>query len=110
LPFADCAFDVVSMLAVLEHLDYETDIVREVHRVLRPGGLFIGTVPSKIAKPLLEFLSFRLHIVDPEEINDHKRYYDNKSLCKLLSDAGFSAIEHSYFQFGMNNFFSARRL
>src|SRR6185312_3250597 len=48
IPFNDGMFDVVIMSEVLEHL---TDTViastlTEVHRVLKPGGRFIGTVPA----------------------------------------------------------------
>jgi SAM-dependent methyltransferase len=49
MPFADSHFDAVVMSEVLEHLD---DLILkatldEVHRVLRAGGLFIGTVPAR---------------------------------------------------------------
>lgn len=60
LPFETASFDVVSMLAVLEHLSQPEAVVAEVWRVLRPGGWFVGTVPSILGKPVLEFLAFRL--------------------------------------------------
>lgn len=48
MPFPEGHFDVVVMSEVLEHLD--DDVLRgtldEVHRVLRSGGRFIGTVPA----------------------------------------------------------------
>lgn len=49
MPFADGLFDTVIMSEVLEHLDDEvlTATLGEVHRVLRPGGRFIGTVPAR---------------------------------------------------------------
>lgn len=109
LPFADASFDVVTMLAVLEHLEQLDAMVDEVFRVLRPGGCFCGTVPSQLAKPVLEFLSFRLHIVNPEEIRDHKRYFTRTSLMRLLQRHGFTDLRHSYFQCFMNNFFQARK-
>lgn len=49
IPFAASHFDAVVMSEVLEHLDdaaLETTLA-EVHRVLRAGGLFIGTVPAR---------------------------------------------------------------
>lgn len=48
IPFPDAHFDVVVMSEVLEHLvdDVITSTVKEVRRVLRFGGHFIGTVPA----------------------------------------------------------------
>ncbi len=44
LPFADDTFDFVLSMAVLEHLQYPFIATREVMRVLRPGGIYLGTV------------------------------------------------------------------
>lgn len=109
LPFETASFDVVTMLAVLEHLSQAEAIVGEVWRVLKPGGWFVGTVPSRLAQPVLEFLAYRLNIVNPEEIRDHKKYYDRASLKSLLDTRGFTKMGHTYFQLGMNNFFSAQK-
>ena len=38
LPYNDQSFDVVTMLAVLEHIEQEQAILSEIHRVLVPGG------------------------------------------------------------------------
>ena len=107
LPFEDDSFDVVSLMAVLEHLEKPLDILKEIRRVLRKGGVLIGTVPSKTAKPVLEFLSYKLGIVNEAEIRDHKQYFNKKDLADIFSEAGFGKVEHRYFQFWMNNFFVA---
>lgn len=39
------SFNVLVMTEVLEHLPYPTVTVREVHRILKPGGAFLGSVP-----------------------------------------------------------------
>jgi ubiquinone/menaquinone biosynthesis C-methylase UbiE len=109
LPFKDGEFDVVTMLAVLEHIAQVDKVVSESYRVLRPGGILCGTVPSKIARPVLEILSFKLHIVNPKEIADHKTYFDRQSLRELFTKFGFKVLIHKYFQFGMNNFFVAQK-
>jgi len=44
IPFRDGTFDVVLSYAVLEHLYHPFLAVEEVARVLRPGGVFVGTV------------------------------------------------------------------
>jgi ubiquinone/menaquinone biosynthesis C-methylase UbiE len=105
LPFNDNKFDIVTMMAVLEHLDQPLEILSEVHRILKPGGILVGTVPSVWSKPLLEFLSFKLRIVDKAEVADHKKYYCRKSLRSIFAAANFTEISHCYFQLYMNNFF-----
>ena len=48
IPYADHKFDTVVMTEVLEHLsdDVIKQTLKEVRRVLRSGGRFIGTVPA----------------------------------------------------------------
>ena len=45
LPFEDASFDYVVSFQVIEHIENDIDVVREVARVLRPGGKFVVTTP-----------------------------------------------------------------
>lgn len=110
LPFEENAFDVVTLLAVLEHIEHEQAILHEIYRVLKPGGMLLLTVPSVWAQPVLEFLAYRLHLVSKAEIADHKRYYNRQRLEQaLISGAGFDEFHHEYFQLWMNNFCQVRK-
>ncbi len=44
IPFPDQHFDVVFSRQVFEHVRYPEKLLQEIHRVLRPGGSFIGSV------------------------------------------------------------------
>ena len=46
LAFAANSFDFVISFQVIEHIKRDAEFVREIHRVLRPGGRFIVTTPN----------------------------------------------------------------
>jgi hypothetical protein len=75
-----------------------------MYRILRPGGVAIITTPSVRSKRVLELLAFRLHVIDADEIRDHKHYYTKGELRTLLVGAGFAkdAITYRSFALGMN--------
>ena len=103
IPLEDELVECVTLLAVLEHLNNPTKVLSECYRLLKFGGILILTTPSPFSKPILEFLSFKLKIVSPIEIADHKHYYSKEELIKILGGMGFKNIETHSFEFGLNN-------
>jgi SAM-dependent methyltransferase len=100
------AHDVVLCLSVLEHLWEPDDVLRDIHRLLAPGGMALINVPSWRGKRFLEFAAFRLGVSPAEEMDDHKRYYDPRDLWPMLVRAGFrpSGISCRRHKFGLNTF------
>lgn len=105
----DNSLDIITSMAILEHLNMPEQYLKEIYRILKPNGKLIMTVPSIYAKPVLEFLAYKLWVISSVEILDHKEYYNKSKSKEILKKAGFSEknIQHSYFQLGMNNFIIA---
>ena len=110
LPYDDDYFDVVTMLAVVEHLRLMTliPIMMEVRRILKPGRKYILTTPPPWTRRLLRVMA-RLGLVSPEEIREHKYAYSSPIMRAALQEAGFrdDKIRVGYFELGMNMWASA---
>ena len=96
LPFPDKSFDVVSALAIIEHVDDPDMMLHEMLRVLRPGGLVLITTPSLAGKLPLEIMA-RLGIISDAEISDHKRYYTRQTLADAIKGAGLRSVKVRHF-------------
>ena len=46
LPYPDASFDLVTCSEVLEHVENYRAVLREIYRVLKPGGLMVVTTPN----------------------------------------------------------------
>jgi SAM-dependent methyltransferase len=98
--------DAVFMVSVLEHLWEPLETLREIRRLLRPGGVALVNVPSWRGKKYLELSAFRLGLSPAAEMDDHKMYYGPTDLWPLLVRAGFlpSRIKCFTHKFGLNTF------
>ncbi len=86
LPFPDQAFDVVVMYDILEHLQDESGILREVSRVCR--GRVIISVPHSDAGPLPIYGLTYLHYID----RTHVREYTPDRLRGVVEAFGFHTL------------------
>ena len=77
LPFEDASFDAVVAGELLEHLQFPDALVREISRVLRPGGVIVGSVPNAYRlQGRLRFVRGRapeddpthLHMFSPDDV------------------------------------------
>jgi len=84
LPIADSSYDVVLLLDVLEHIEDDTKVLREIHRILKREGKLIFNVPED---PKL-FSSI-------DRYNGHFRRYSKEGLKKISREAGFSSAQIS---------------
>jgi SAM-dependent methyltransferase len=68
LPFADDAFRVVLLVAVLEHTREPWRILAEARRVLKPGGIAIAVVPNDITMSVGRLLLRKFPIRYPDHL------------------------------------------
>jgi len=105
LPFNDNYFDVITMLAVFEHIEPDklTDILKEIRRVLKIGGRLILTTPCPWTDKILRIMA-KLRLVSKKEMEEHKSTYSHSSLISYFVNAGFdkSKIKLGYFEFYLN--------
>ena len=104
-------FDLAISLAVIEHLNNPLDLVKKVYKSLKKGGTLLITTPSPTAKPILEFLAYKVGVISKQEIKDHKKYYNKEKIRILLKNAGFNmrGIKIEYFLLGLNTLAIAKK-
>ena len=86
LPFPDGSFDRIIAAEVLEHIPDDVAAIRELARVLRPGGTMAVTVPAWLAERVCWALSDEYHA--PFVEGGHVRIYKASDLRARLRDAG----------------------
>ena len=112
IPFQKGFFDVITILAVVEHLDLRIlyKVFKECYSLLKKDGILVLTTPAKWSKSLLRFLA-KLHVLSREEIDEHKNAYTIKELNDILVKANFKKenIQSGYFEFLLNLWISAKK-
>lgn len=88
LPFPDDTFDRVICSEVFEHIPDDQGAMRELARVLKPGGVLAATVPSWFPEKVCWALSAEYHA--PLAAGGHVRIYTEQLLRHRLTGAGLS--------------------
>jgi len=95
-------FDIIILSAVIEHLEHPEKILKYLKKFLNPSGYFFLTAPSKKSKFLIEFLAFKLKIINAALVREHKRYYDLHEYKKLSKKSSCKILKFYFFELGMN--------
>ena len=84
LPFDDASFDRIIAAEVLEHIPDDVSAIRELARVLQPGGRIAVTVPARFPERINWALDRDYH----DFPGGHIRIYSQRELEGRLADAG----------------------
>jgi SAM-dependent methyltransferase len=87
-PLPDQCVDAVVMLNVLEHIDKDGAALKQVHRILKPGGILVAEVPA--GPQLYDYYDQYLR---------HYRRYDRGTLVEACAKANLLALEVSHLGF-----------
>ncbi|MCL2220348.1 MAG: methyltransferase domain-containing protein [Chitinispirillia bacterium] len=98
-------FDIITCLAVFEHIPNETlsDFITACHDRLNPDGRIILTVPSPFVDAILAVL-LKMRLIDGMSLDEHHGLLV-EDIPALFEKGGFALIKKHKFQLGLNNIF-----
>ncbi len=86
LPFTDGRFDLAFCLDVIEHIEDQLRALRELYRVVAPGGRLVVMVPA-----------YQWLWSEHDVINHHERRYKARTLRAPAVQAGWQPVRTTYF-------------
>lgn len=97
LPYADGSFSVIVCLDVLEHVDDVRATIREIERVLAPGGIFIfdtinRTLLARLALIWIGERFFQNYGLTPG-LHDYHKFIKPQELRSLITDCHLQVHE-----------------
>ena len=93
LPFLDNSLDLIVCSEVLEHLHQYNDAVKEIHRVLKPGGKFYASVPASWPEKICWVLSKDYQ----NQPGGHLRIFNQSGLVSEIEESGFKFLSSDRF-------------
>ena len=96
LPFPNGFFDAVTMFDVLEHFPHPEHALQEVHRVLRPAGLFHLFLPLEKQPWTIYAPLYRARWKAKEEHCGHVQFYSDKECRTQLERAGLAVTRQRW--------------
>ena len=96
-PFADGEFDRIVLIDCVEHLHDDRGFLREMARIMKPGGELVINVPHRKQSGLRRF---RLAIGQTDEAHGHVRHgYTIEELSVILDPSCELFAQHTYSRF-----------
>jgi len=103
----DEQFDVIVLLAVIEHIKEPVDLLKQLKLMLKSDGQIVLTTPHPfIAK--IHSIGSIIGLFSASANEDHEYFFDFNRMYKLTAKAGLDILEYKRFLVGMNQLFILR--
>ncbi len=86
--FSSASFDVVTLMDVIEHVPDSSELLSEIYRILRPGGVLFLVTPN-FASLFVWLYGLKAYGVWPDQ---HVVYFQPSTIAKLLRKVGFARV------------------
>ncbi len=102
-------YDIVSCLAILEHLIEPIKFLNTVNDLVEDQGIILIMIPTFecLKEKVLSFLKIRWHMYEPPE---HLNFYSKKYLDNFMIQNGFTLVKREFTSGGMINPFSSIKI
>ena len=84
LPFKEAMFDTVTAGEILEHLENPLFTLKEIYRILKPGGALIVTIPNGWLDMFMMYLN---------KSQEHIMIFCPNLFFRILKEANFKSIQ-----------------
>ena len=92
LPFPDNSFDKIVCSEVLEHIPDYQSVLKEINRLLKPGGMFVASVPRFVP----EWLCWKISDQYPNQPGGHIRIFTSGQLKGDVERVGFKRFRRHW--------------
>lgn len=101
LPFLNSNFDVIALLAVIEHLRNPRSVLSLLYRLLADEGLLLITTPTSVGDKISSLINM-ITVGMRGRSCPHMRIFTRESLIALIDEVGFQVKTYRKFEFGAN--------
>jgi 2-polyprenyl-3-methyl-5-hydroxy-6-metoxy-1,4-benzoquinol methylase len=106
LPFQDASFDLVWCSEVIEHLNNPKEVIKEIERVVKPGGKYILTTPNSFFWLYYFLKLFGFSHKDWQNAG-HKHFFHMRDIRKLFPQSSiYGYFPYIIFKFKIKRFVS----
>lgn len=100
----DKRFDLILMVAIIEHIWNQKFLIGQVARALKHGGKIIITTPTPFGNDFVHAAGAKMGLFARSAVDDHVVIYNRRRFENLANEFDLTILEYKRFQFFCNQF------